>query len=184
MIEVTSSNWTEAWTFPPGTTVNGLGHFVFGPGVGDSSSFSPNIPNVNGYNISFFKSGAQQGYQILADEEKDPLLAHHQYGLGKVGAYTGQIGGSDGANLVAWNGYGALFNIITEGLLSPNMGKLRYVNVEQNGNRIVYTIESTAGAPVQALSKRSNGSTEPLYFIEIQDACIEIFQILSCKIAC
>ena len=47
MIEVTSSNWTEAWTFPPGTTVNGLGHFVFGPGVGDSSSFSPNIPNAS-----------------------------------------------------------------------------------------------------------------------------------------
>ena len=47
MIEVTSTNWTEAWTFPPGTTVTGLGHFVFGPGVGDSSSFSPNLPNAS-----------------------------------------------------------------------------------------------------------------------------------------
>ncbi|MEC8380505.1 MAG: lamin tail domain-containing protein [Myxococcota bacterium] len=47
MIEVTSSNWSEAWTFPPGTVIGGLDHYVFGPGVGDSSSFSPNIPNAS-----------------------------------------------------------------------------------------------------------------------------------------
>ena len=47
MIEVTSTSWSEAWTFPPGTVIGGLDHYAFGPGVGDPSSFSPNIPNAS-----------------------------------------------------------------------------------------------------------------------------------------
>lgn len=48
MIEVSSTNgWTESWTFPPGSSLGGLSHFAFGPGVGDASSFSPNLPNAS-----------------------------------------------------------------------------------------------------------------------------------------
>ena len=48
MIEVSStSGWTESWTFPPGSSLGGLSHFAFGPGVGDASSFSPNLPNAS-----------------------------------------------------------------------------------------------------------------------------------------
>jgi hypothetical protein len=46
MIEVTSTNgWTESWTFMPGSLVSGLGYLAVGPGLGDPSTFSPNLPN-------------------------------------------------------------------------------------------------------------------------------------------
>ncbi|MEC7986590.1 MAG: VWA domain-containing protein, partial [Myxococcota bacterium] len=142
--------------------------------VGLGASFAPELPNVKGYNISFFKSGAQQGYRILAEEdEKDPLVAHHLYGIGKVGVYTGQIGGSDGSDLVAWNAYSNFFNTYIEGLLSPKMGALKYVNAEQDGNIIRYTIESPQGPPLRAMSQKINGSPSPLYFTEVQEGVYE-----------
>lgn len=77
---------------------------IYGLGEVPSEGF----PTLAGYNLCWLVPGASQGV-VTVDENNAPLLAFHQVGLGRVVAYTGQVGGSHGQELLAWPGFSELF---------------------------------------------------------------------------
>ena len=81
-----------------------LGHPIL-KGLGE-------LPPVRGFVLTTPKEGFDQ--QILRTEsdpevapgEFDPILAVQQYGLGRTGAFTADLGPNWGADWVTWDGYG------------------------------------------------------------------------------
>ncbi len=66
------------------------------------------FPTIAGYNLCYIRPGASLG-AVTLDEYAAPLFAFQGHGLGRVAVYTGQIGGSHGASLTAWEGFPSFF---------------------------------------------------------------------------
>jgi uncharacterized membrane protein len=89
-------------------------------GLGDAPS-EP-FPPIAGYNLTYLRPAATLA-AVTTDAYNAPLLAYAYRGLGRTAAYTGQIGGEYGADIVAWPGFRATFSALVrflEGLEPPN----------------------------------------------------------------
>ncbi|MFH5802888.1 glutamine amidotransferase [Alienimonas sp. DA493] len=81
-----------------------LGHPIL-KGLGE-------LPPVRGFVLTTPKEGlTEQILRVPSDEqvapgEFDPILAVRQFGLGRTGAFTADLGPNWGADWVAWDGYG------------------------------------------------------------------------------
>jgi uncharacterized membrane protein len=65
--------------------------------------FSPqDVPQIGGYDITVAKDEA---VTALTTDAGDPLLAHWNYGLGRVVAYTSQVGPDWGQKWLDWSGF-------------------------------------------------------------------------------
>ena len=81
-----------------------LGHPIL-KGLGE-------LPPVRGYVLTTPKEGlTEQILRVPSDEqvapgEYDPILAVRQFGLGRTGAFTADLGPNWGAEWITWDGYG------------------------------------------------------------------------------
>jgi hypothetical protein len=65
--------------------------------------FKPqDVPQIGGYDITVAKEDA---VTALTTDAGDPLLAHWNYGLGRVVAYTSQVGPDWGQKWLEWSGF-------------------------------------------------------------------------------
>ena len=81
------------------------------------------MPALGGYNA--LESRAEDGAEdvLLSASFEDPLLSVWQYGLGRVAAWTGDLGGDWGRDWAAWDGWpGFWSNVIRYTLPDPALG--------------------------------------------------------------
>ena len=71
------------------------------------ASARQDIPQLGGYDITQPKDAATTA---LLSDAGDPLLAHWQYGLGRVLAFTSEAGQGWGAQWASWSSFGAFWN--------------------------------------------------------------------------
>ena len=121
---------------PTGTTT-AAGWFQLGSlATGTSSDF----PNLAGYNLTYLREDGVASI-VTTDEYQAPILSHAQRGLGRVVAYTGQIGGRFGADVVAWPGFRSLVSAIARfagGLEEP---RGIFTSTRLIGSRAIYEVE-------------------------------------------
>ena len=129
------------------------------------------MPELQGYNISFYKNGSEVGYRSK-DEDHDPILTMKQFGLGKSVAFTGQIGGDFGTNMDNWSGLSKFSKTIITGISSGSSPNLPYMGVQREGKTQVYTVESTKGPPVASVYSPT-GEVIPLQFTSVAENTYE-----------
>ena len=81
----------------------------------------------------------------LVSDKGDPILAHWQYGLGRVVAWTSDSGGKWAADWAVWNGYGPFWAQATRWTVAENPGGSLQIRTQQSGNRML--IEADAITP-------------------------------------
>jgi hypothetical protein len=67
--------------------------------------------------------------------------------LGRSAAYTGQVGGAAGADVVAWEGFGEFFVTVTRWLLGQEEPEEFFTSVRREGRDAVLTVEVDPEAP-------------------------------------
>ena len=124
----------------------------FQPGIhGLGEAPAAGFPTLAGYNLCWLVPGASQGLVTL-DENSAPLLAFHQVGLGRVVAYTGQVGGSHGQELLAWEGFSELF-VTTGRYLAVNEEPGDwYAGVRREGQEAVVLLQAAGEVDLPAVS--------------------------------
>ncbi|MBL8695966.1 MAG: VWA domain-containing protein [Planctomycetes bacterium] len=105
------------------------------------------FPSIDGYNLTYLRSGASSG-AVTLDDYKAPLLAFWYAGVGRTAAYTGQIGGSAGSDLVAWSGFSSLFVTLTRWLSGQEEPESVFPSIRREGKDAVIAVELDADAPV------------------------------------
>jgi uncharacterized membrane protein len=122
------------------------------------------FPDIGGYNVSLPKPGAQLGL-LAAVEDRDPVLAYHQYGIGKAGAFTAQVGGEHGQALLRWSGFPDYLSTLARGLAAQPASRLPYASVKVEAQIATYTVEAPDGIGAATLQTPS-GRQLPLDFSE------------------
>ena len=124
------------------------------------------FPNLDGYNITYFKTEAQNGLQSKRTEPTDPILSYQRYGLGMTAAFMGQIDGTYGTSLRNWSGYSSFFVELIQSISANQNPSLPFAGVQQEGLQQVYTIESNTNIP-KAKLYRPDGKEQALNLEEI-----------------
>lgn len=109
---------------------------LFGLGEVPIASF----PTIGGYNLTYLRPGATAGL-IGADEFKSPIFAFQYEGLGRTAAYTGQIGGEFGADVVAWPEFSSFFVTVSRWLIGQEAPEAVHGNVYREGREVVLHVE-------------------------------------------
>ncbi len=137
------------------------------------------FPSLPGYNLCYLREGAQAGV-VTADEYRAPLLAFWQAGLGRSAAYTGQIGGTYGAELVAWDGFASLIVTLGRWLVGNEEPGELFPSVQRDGRDVVVRVEVDPDSPVPpdtgALTARlanPDGSTTQLTLERVSEHLFE-----------
>jgi uncharacterized membrane protein len=106
------------------------------------------FPAPGGYNLTYLRPGASAGV-LTTDEYKAPIVAMKYDGLGRTAAYTGQVGGTYGAGLVAWNGFSQFFVTFARWLSGQEEPQEYFVAARREGKDAVVSVEidPAAGAP-------------------------------------
>lgn len=133
------------------------------------------FPNLGGYNLTYLRSEATAG-AITTDENAAPVFAMAYRGLGRTAAFTGQIGGSFGSDVVAWNQFGAFFASVSRWLTGLEEPEALFASARREGSQAVLSVELDSGAPVPAELGRlaasfaePNGSTTRLSLERVEE---------------
>jgi len=106
----------------------------------------PPLGTVEGYNLNYARPGATVGALTL-DEYRSPYLAFVQRGLGRTVALSGQVGGTYGARLVAWDGFEDLAVTLARWLLGQEEPRELFPRVRREGGTAIVEIELDPDAP-------------------------------------
>lgn len=98
------------------------------------------LPRVDGYNLTYLRPGSLLGAQTT-DELHAPILAFRFAGLGRCAAYTGQIGGTYGQPLVAWEGFAETFVTLARWLMGEAAPAQFFPSVFREGREVVVQVE-------------------------------------------
>jgi uncharacterized membrane protein/Mg-chelatase subunit ChlD len=101
---------------------------------------SGGFPDLAGYDLTWLRPGATAG-AVTTDEYKAPIVAFHPQALGRVAAYTGQIGGKYGGAVVAWPGFGTLFVTLARWLVGQEEPQEFFTSVRRVGKTEVVSVE-------------------------------------------
>ncbi len=123
-------------TFVEETTPVRLLPDLFGLGLVATESF----PAVAGYNLTYLRPASTAG-MVTVDEYKAPLFAFAHQGLGRSAVYTGQIGGSFGADVARWNGFGEFFTTVARWLMGNEEPEELFAAVRREGRDVVLSVE-------------------------------------------
>lgn len=102
-------------------------------------------PALGGFNLTYLRSGAQVG-AVTSDEYSAPVLTFWHQGLGRTAAWTGQIGGTYGQELVGWEGFAELFVTLSRWLVGTEEPDDVFVNVRREGREAVVSLETDPDA--------------------------------------
>ncbi len=112
------------------------------------------MPALTGYNA--LESRADEGAEdiLLTADFEDPLLSVWQYGLGRVAAWTGDIGEEWAADWASWDRWGLMWSqVIRYALPDPALGPAQVaVEVGVETVTVYAQIFSAAGVPRNGLA--------------------------------
>lgn len=115
-------------------------------GLGDAGAVPRSFASFDGYNVTWLREGASAG-ALVENEYRSPAFAFWQHGLGRVAAFTGQIGGQYGASVVAWEEFGAFFVTLARWLAGQEAPSEVFASVRREGREARVRIElDPAGA--------------------------------------
>jgi uncharacterized membrane protein len=109
---------------------------LFGLGAVADASFA----ELGGYNLTYLRGGAVAGV-ITQDDYAAPVFAFQQSGLGRSAAFTGQIGGTFGAGVVAWPGFADFFATVGRWLVGQEEPGEVFASVRRDGKEAVVSLE-------------------------------------------
>ncbi|MCB9914737.1 MAG: VWA domain-containing protein [Planctomycetes bacterium] len=104
------------------------------------------FPVVGGYNLCYLREGATAGV-VTADELHAPIFAFGHEGLGRSAAFTGQVGGTYGAEVVAWDGFAAFFVTAARWLVGEEAPLELFPTVLREGREAVVQVELDPESP-------------------------------------
>lgn len=126
--------------------------------------------SLDGYNLTYLRGGAVAGV-VTADENAAPVFAFQQSGLGRSAAFTGQIGGTYGASVLAWPGFAEFFATAGRWLVGQEEPSSVHAGVRRDGKEAVVTLEVDPDAvetvdlsKLDGRMRGGDGETRPLVF--------------------
>ncbi len=78
---------------------------------------------------------------VTVDEYKAPVFAFHARGLGRVAAFTGQVGGQYGSALPTWDGFSPFFVTLSRWLSGVEPPEGVFTSVHREGRNAVLSVE-------------------------------------------
>ncbi len=129
-------------TFIEESTGVALQSGLFGLGQMDVTGF----PTIAGYNLCYLKPGSVAG-AVTTDEYSAPLVAYSYQGLGRTAVYAGQIGGSFGQDIVAWEGFASFFTTLARWLIGQEAPTDYFPSVIRDGRYAVVSVEVAPESP-------------------------------------
>ena len=98
------------------------------------------LPELYGYVATTKK---ERSIELLESDQRDPVLAYWQYGLGKTVAWTSDVSGEWSAEYSTWEYTPLLWHNLIKLVSEDNGMEGSYANVEQKGNKatVTYTTE-------------------------------------------
>ncbi len=124
---------------------------MFGIGELEVESF----PSIAGYNLTYLRPGAVAA-AATTDEYAAPLVAYSYQGLGRTAVYTGQIGGSFGADVVTWPGFASFFTTLARWLVGQEEPADFHASVVREGATAIVSVDV---APDAVLAPGAAGLT-------------------------
>lgn len=109
---------------------------LYGIGAVGAGAFAP----LDGYNLTYLRGGAVAGV-VTSDDHAAPVFAFQQAGLGRSAAFTGQIGGTYGAGVVAWPGFAEFFATVGRWLVGQEEPDEVFASVRRDGKEAVVTLD-------------------------------------------
>jgi uncharacterized membrane protein len=104
------------------------------------------FPALGGYNLTYVRPDANVGV-LTTDENHAPVFAFAQRGLGRSAAFTGEIGGTWGAEVVAWPGFADFFVTTVRWLAGLEEPSEVFSSVRREGRQAVISVEVDPAAP-------------------------------------
>jgi len=135
------------------------------------------VPPIGGYTVTWPRDRAELDMSA-ADEEKGPMLAHWQVGLGRTAAFMGEVDGDLTGEWATWPGYADYFSTLVRWLAGGTPAGL-FVDSYRDGDVAVYQLEvdpDNAGVldTARGVASAPDGSTKPLVFTPIAPGRVEI----------
>ncbi len=97
------------------------------------------VPNLLGYIGTTAKDSAQT---VLISDQKDPILASWQYGLGRAVAWTSDATGRWAKNWVSWDSFVRFWAQMVRSTINTNTQSNVEVRVDHTGNQTNVTVEA------------------------------------------
>lgn len=121
------------------------------------------FPDLDEYMLTNPKQGAKVQLYTDAKEERDPILATWQYGLGKVVAVTFDPSGSGAGEWIRWPGFGKFWSQAVRWSMRDEAAWEYRISTPQRHNRTVLRVESYDSDQSGLLQARlPRGSTSDL----------------------
>lgn len=131
------------------------------------------LPRLHGYVLTTLKPGASPilTRQPEDAEEKDPILASWQFGLGRTAAFTSDLSPNWGKDWVAWDRYRAFVNQLVGDLARTAKESQLGVQAFTEGGKGVVIVEDrhpqAARLRVEGEVTRPDHTTAPLAFTQV-----------------
>lgn len=135
------------------------------------------LPPIGGYTVVWPRDRAELDLSA-SDEEKGPMLAHWQVGLGRSAAFLGEADGVLSGDWAEWPGYADFFGTLVRWLSGGAPAGL-FVDSYRDGNVAVYQLEVDADNQkvldtARGVGSAPDGSTVDLVFTPIEPGRVEI----------
>ncbi len=102
------------------------------------------FPRLGGYSIAYEKPGATLGV-VSTDEQKAPLFAFWQHGLGRAAAFLGEVDGPLAGDLASWDRYADFFATVARWLAGNEAPLELFSEIRREGHEGVVVVEVEAG---------------------------------------
>ena len=137
------------------------------------------FPTIGGYNLTYLRESAVVG-AVTTDDHHAPIFAFQYEGLGRSAAFLGQIGGTYGADVVAWDGFAPFFVTAARWLLGQDPPDALYPSVLREGREAIVHVEIDPESPsapdvsgLEALLGLEDGTTLRRSFERVTDSLFE-----------
>ncbi len=105
------------------------------------------FPTFGGHNLVWMRPEATVG-ALVEGEFSTPAFAFAYRGLGRSAAFSGELGGRFGADVVAWRGFASFFVTVTRWLAGQEEPLELFANATREGRDGVISVEVDPGAAV------------------------------------
>jgi hypothetical protein len=118
---------------------------LFALGDFGASAAEPGFPALDGYNLTYVRDDSSVGALTL-DESSAPVFAFAQRGLGRVAAFTGEIGGTFGRDVVLWPRFAGFFVTVVRWLAGQDEPTDLFTTARREGREAVIALEVDPGS--------------------------------------
>ncbi|MHC5011850.1 MAG: VWA domain-containing protein [Planctomycetota bacterium] len=135
------------------------------------------FPRIGGYSIGYRRPGAQVGL-LTTDDQKAPLLAFWQHGLGRSAAYLGIADGRLSGDLSTWTHYADFFATLVRWVAGSEASADVFAEMVRRGHEGVLTVEVEAGredllAEVEARVLDPDGEARDIPLLRVDETRLE-----------